>query len=57
MQVSSIEFLDDELDDKELGGDVTWLPPEDMAQATPKHACLPPYVSPASGHCVPVLVP
>ncbi|CAE7504323.1 PIF1, partial [Symbiodinium sp. KB8] len=38
--VSSIEFLDDDLDDKELGGNVTWLPPDDMAQATPKHAYL-----------------
>ena len=38
--VSSIQFLDDDLDDKELGGNVTWLPPDDMAQATPKHVCL-----------------
>ncbi|CAE7297577.1 PIF1, partial [Symbiodinium necroappetens] len=32
--VSSIEFLDDDLDDKELGGNVTWLPPDDMAQVS-----------------------
>ena len=30
--VSSIIFLDDDLDNDELGGNITWLPPEDMTQ-------------------------